>query len=121
MVTLNSMFADIADEQELLTGERQEGIIFSARSFAFKAAGALASVLGGIGLDLISFPRGASPGEVPEDILFMLGMVAGPLTSIFGLLILLFYLGYGLTRGRVEEIQTILAVRRREEMIKPAQ
>ncbi len=121
MVTLNSMFADIADEQELLTGERHEGIIFSARSFAFKAAGALASVLGGIGLDLISFPRGASPGEVPEDILFMLGMVAGPLTSIFGLLILLFYLGYGLTRARVEEIQTILTLRRREATTQPAQ
>jgi Na+/melibiose symporter-like transporter len=25
MITLNSMFADIADEQELLTGDRQEG------------------------------------------------------------------------------------------------
>jgi len=114
LVTLNSMFADVADEQELLTGERHEGIIFSARSFAFKAAGALASILGGIGLDLISFPRGAAPGEVPEDVLFLLGMVAGPLTSIFGLLILLFYLGYRLNRTRVEEIQAELAVRRNE-------
>ena len=112
LVTLNSMFADIADEQELLTGQRQEGIIFSARSFAFKAAGALASVFGGIGLDLIAFPRGAAPGQVPEDILFLLGMVAGPLTSVCGLLILLFYLGYGLNRTRVEEIQRELAVRR---------
>ena len=51
----------------------------------------------------------------------MLGMVAGPLTSIFGLLILLFYLGYGLTRARIEEIQTILAVRRREATTQPAQ
>jgi Na+/melibiose symporter-like transporter len=113
LVTLNSMFADLSDEQELLTGQRQEGIIFSARSFAFKAAGALASVLGGAGLDLIAFPRGAAPGEVPEDILFLLGMVAGPLTSVFGLLILLFYLGYRLNRHRVEEIQRELAIRRR--------
>jgi Na+/melibiose symporter-like transporter len=113
LVTLNSMFADLSDEQELLTGQRQEGIIFSARSFAFKAAGALASVLGGAGLDLIAFPRGATPGEVPEDILFLLGMVAGPLTSVFGLLILLFYLGYRLNRHRVEEIQRELAIRRR--------
>ncbi|MDH3641104.1 MAG: MFS transporter [Gammaproteobacteria bacterium] len=112
IVTLNSMFADIADEQELLTGERQEGIIFSARSFAFKAAGALASVLGGVALDLISFPRGAAPGEVPEDTLFMLGMVAGPLTSIFGLINLSFYMGYRLNRARIVEIQEELAVRR---------
>ena len=42
-----SMFADVSDEQELITGERQEGIIFSARSFAFKAGGSLASGGGG--------------------------------------------------------------------------
>jgi Na+/melibiose symporter-like transporter len=114
MVTLNSMFADIADEQELITGERQEGIIFSARSFAFKAAGALASVLGGIALDLISFPRGAAPGEVAADTLFMLGAVAGPLTSIFGLIDLAFYLGYRLKRERIAEIQVELAARREQ-------
>jgi|TARA_B100002003_G_scaffold128795_1_gene119069 Na+/melibiose symporter-like transporter len=114
MVTLNSMFADIADEQELITGERQEGIIFSARSFAFKAAGALASILGGVALDLISFPRGAAPGEVDADILFMLGAVAGPLTSIFGLINLLFYLGYRLSRERIKEIQLELMARRQQ-------
>jgi len=114
IVTLNSMFADISDEQELVTGERQEGIIFSARSFAFKAAGALASVLGGIALDLISFPRGAAPGDVPEHTLFLLGLVAGPLTSVFGLLNLCFYLGYRLNRERVGEIQAELARRRQQ-------
>jgi Na+/melibiose symporter-like transporter len=114
IVTLNSMFADIADEQELVTGERQEGIIFSARSFAFKAAGALASVLGGIALDLIAFPRGAAPGEVATDTLFQLGLVAGPLTSVFGLINLSFYLGYRLNRKRIVEIQAELAVRREE-------
>lgn len=114
MVTLNSMFADIADEQELITGERQEGIIFSARSFAFKAAGALASIIGGTALDLISFPRGAAPGEVDADTLFMLGAVAGPLTSIFGLINLSFYLGYRLSRERIKEIQLELAARREQ-------
>jgi Na+/melibiose symporter-like transporter len=117
MVTLNSMFADIADEQELITGERQEGIIFSARSFAFKAAGALASILGGVALDLISFPRGAAPGEVDADILFMLGAVAGPLTSIFGLINLLFYLGYRLSRERIKEIQLELMARRQQSTL----
>lgn len=113
LITVNAMFADVADEQELLTGERQEGIIFSARSFAFKAGGSLASILGGIGLDLIQFPRGASQGEVPAEILFRLGMVAGPITSVIGLLILAFYLSYRLDRKRVAEIQEALAARRR--------
>lgn len=112
MITLNSMFADIADEQELLTGERQEGIIFSARSFAFKAGGACATILGGIGLDIISFPRGAAPGEVSPEVLFNLGLIAGPITSVIGLAILMFYLGYRLDRSRISEIQVELAARR---------
>jgi Na+/melibiose symporter-like transporter len=112
MITLNSMFADISDEQELLTGERQEGIIFSARSFAFKAGGAFATILGGIGLDLIEFPRGAAPGEVSAEVLFNLGIIAGPATSIIGLAILAFYIGYRLDRTRIAEIQLELAARR---------
>jgi Na+/melibiose symporter-like transporter len=114
MITLNSMFADISDEQELLTGERQEGIIFSARSFAFKAGGAFATILGGIGLDLIEFPRGAAPGEVSAEVLFNLGIIAGPATSIIGLAILAFYIGYRLDRTRIAEIQLELAARRAE-------
>jgi len=112
MITLNSMFADISDEQELLTHERQEGIIFSARSFAFKAGGAFATILGGIGLDLIDFPRGAAPGEVSPDVLFNLGVIAGPATSIVGLAVLAFYFGYRLDRARIAEIQLELAARR---------
>ncbi|MFX3658308.1 MAG: MFS transporter [bacterium] len=38
LITVNAMFADVADEQELLTGERQEGIIFPrARSRSKRA------------------------------------------------------------------------------------
>jgi Na+/melibiose symporter-like transporter len=112
MVTVNAMFADVSDEQELLTGERQEGIIFSARSFAFKAGVSFASILGGMALDFIQFPRGAEAGEVPADTIFRLGLVAGPITSVIGLLILTFYLSYRLDRNRVAEIQLQLAARR---------
>jgi Na+/melibiose symporter-like transporter len=112
MVTVNAMFADVSDEQELLTGERQEGIIFSARSFAFKAGVSFASILGDMALDFIQFPRGAEAGEVPADTIFRLGLVAGPITSVIGLLILTFYLSYRLDRNRVAEIQLQLAARK---------
>ncbi len=112
LITVNAMFADVADEQELLTGERQEGIIFSARSFAFKAGASLASVLAGLSLDLIEFPRGAAAGEVAPDVIFRLGFVAGPITSVIGLMILLFYYFYRLDRKRVAEIHQELTLRR---------
>lgn len=113
LITINSMFADIADEQELLLGRRQEGVIYAARAFSLKAAGALGSFLGGIGLDLIGFPRGAEPGGVAEDVLFRLGIVYGPLTSVFTFCGLLLYLRYRLDRQRINEIQAALAERRR--------
>ena len=56
-VTINSMFADISNELELATGERQEGIIFSAKAFAHKAANAQGTVVGGLALDAIAFPK----------------------------------------------------------------
>lgn len=103
-ISINSMFADIADEIELETGERQEGIIYSARAFAGKAANAFGTIVGGIALDLIAFPKKALPGTVDPDVIFNLGLVQGPLTSIFTLMGLLLYLGYRLTRERHEEI-----------------
>ena len=86
--------------------------IFSARSFAFKAGASLASVFTGLALDLIEFPRGAPAGEVASDVVFRLGLVAGPITSVIGLAILLFYLSYRLDRKRVAEIQLELNARR---------
>jgi GPH family glycoside/pentoside/hexuronide:cation symporter len=111
-ITFNSMFADVADELDFRTSGRQEGIIFSARSFGYKASAALATVIGGIALDLIGFPRGAEFGEVPSEIIFRLGLVAGPATIVLGMLNLMFFFGYRLDRKRMAVIQTELTRRR---------
>ena len=103
--TLNSMFADIADEHELETGERREGILFSARAFALKACGSMGLVFGGVLLDYIAFPRGAVMGEVPEDVVWQLGFIAGPATSLFSFLGLVLYFGYKIDRKRHAEIR----------------
>jgi Na+/melibiose symporter-like transporter len=114
LVTFNSMFADIADELELREGVRQEGIIFSARSFVSKAAVGLATILGGLALDLISFPKGAQVGEIAPDTIYYLGLIAGPPAMILGISSMAFYIFYDLSRERMEEIAEILAGRREE-------
>jgi Na+/melibiose symporter-like transporter len=111
-ITINSMFADIADEQELIMGDRQEGIIFSARAFALKATGALGGIFGGIALDLIQFPRKALPGTVDSDVIFNLGLIAGPVTSVFTFCGLLLYLGYQLDQRKVQAINIALQEKR---------
>jgi len=104
LASFNSMFADIADEVELTTGERREGVIYSARSFANKTATALGALLGGIVLDLIAFPSNAAAGTVHVDVLWWLGLTEGPVMSVVIIIGVMFYLRYEITRERHAEI-----------------
>jgi Na+/melibiose symporter-like transporter len=112
--SFNSMFADIADEVELDTSERREGMIFSARSFANKAVGALGTLLGGIALDVISFPTGAIAGSVADEVVWWLGFLEGPASSIFSFLGIVFYLRYRIDRKRHAEIVRLIGERKVE-------
>jgi Na+/melibiose symporter-like transporter len=111
LITAASALADIADEQELLTGRRQEGIFYSARSFFGKAASGFGHLIAGIAIDLIAFPVGAAPGTVPAETIFKLGLIDGPIAVIPGIVAIGFYLQYRLTRERHAEIQAELAAR----------
>ncbi len=101
-----SMIADVADENELVTGKRQEGMFVSAIAFVNKATSGMGGFLAGVALDVIDFPQGAQPGTVPPDKVFQLGLVVGPGLVVLYLLGLLFLSQYRLTR---ERHRTILA------------
>ena len=107
--SLYSMFADIADEQELETGERREGLIYAARTFTQKATGAIGVIIGGVIIDLIAFPSGATMGSVAADTVWWLGFWEGPGTAVFTIVGVLFYLGYQIDRRRHQEIVAALA------------
>jgi GPH family glycoside/pentoside/hexuronide:cation symporter len=111
-ISVMSSLADVADEHELKSGRRQEGIYYSARTFFAKLDSALGHLLGGIALDIIAFPRQAEPGEVPADTIWNLGLVDSPLTVIPGLVACCFYAGYRITKPRHQEIQAALAARK---------
>ena len=87
------MFADIADEHELETGERREGVIYAARSFVIKATGAVGVILGGMLLDFIAFPRGAAAGTVDRTSSGCSVSYRDRLRAIFTLLGLVLYGG----------------------------
>ncbi|MCC5887459.1 MAG: MFS transporter [Gammaproteobacteria bacterium] len=110
--SINSMFADIADEHELDTGERREGVIYAARAFCLKATGAAGVMVGGVILDFIAFPRAAPAGSVNPDTIWMLGLLQGPATSVFSFFGLLLYATYRLNRARHAEILEELERRR---------
>jgi Na+/melibiose symporter-like transporter len=111
-ISVMSALADIADDHELLTGRRQEGMFFAARTFFGQLSSGLGHLLAGLSIDLINFPKGAKPGHVAEDVLFKLGLIDGPLASLPAIIALFFYARYQITKQRHAEIQRELAARR---------
>lgn len=111
-ISVMSAIADIADENELLYGRRQEGVLFAARTFFSKADMALGHFLAGIALDLIQFPVKSTPGEVDADVIYWLGLVDSPITILPGLIAAGIYAGYRINKKRHTEIQAQLEVKR---------
>jgi Na+/melibiose symporter-like transporter len=114
-VSFGSMMADVADEHELASGRRQEGIFFGAVAFSAKASTGLGNVVAGVSLDVIGWPRGTgvrTAADVPPEVLVELGLLYGPIVSSFAALSVWCYGHYRLTRERHEQILNELARRR---------
>ena len=113
--SFSSMMGDIADEHELETGRRQEGIFFGVVSFSGKAASGAGSFFAGVALDVIHWPAGLaqSSGDpaVPAETIQELGVVYGPLVAVFAFLAPFAYRGYTLDRARHRAVLEALAAR----------
>ena len=112
IVAAGSMMADVADEHELETGRRQEGVLFGAQSLAAKSASGLGHQIAGIGLDLISFPAGAAPEAVGPQQVLGLGLLAGPGVGGLAVIAIALLARYQLDRRRHAAIALALAARR---------
>lgn len=107
-----SALADIADENELRFGVRQEGILYSTRALAAKIDQAIGSVLAGFVLLLIAFPEKAKPGAVGDGVLHNLALWDGVMAAIPGLIAAICYGQYRISRQTYEETRAALVVKR---------
>ncbi len=117
LVTFGSMVADVADENELRTGKRQEGIFFAAVSFANKCTTGFGNIIAGVALDIISWPRGIhiqTAADVPAQTIHQLGLLYGPIVAGFVVVCVWCYSHYHLTRERHQEIMVALGEKRRQ-------
>ena len=115
LVTFGSMMADVADEHELDSGRRQEGIFFGAVAFSGKAANGVGNIVAGVALDLIAWPRGQgirSAADIPSETLVHLGIVYGPVVAGCAVVSVWCYTHYRLDRSRHQEILQQLVARR---------
>lgn len=106
-----SVIADITDEQEYLTHQRQEGVFFAAQGFSIKFVTGFGSLVGGIVVDIIRLPVGAAPGSVDADVIFNLGLVMGPFIALSLLVPYFFSRKITLSRTRHYEIRSLLDAR----------
>jgi glycoside/pentoside/hexuronide:cation symporter, GPH family len=108
--TVYSALADIADELELKSGMRQEGILYSTRTFFSRVDQALGTALAGWVLTTIAFPAKAVPGQVDTGVLMGLA-AAFVLSTIPGLIAVIFYAMLRVTRSTHEATRKALAER----------
>lgn len=117
-IAFGSMMADVADEHDVATGARQEGIFFGAIAFSHKATSGFGNFIGGLGLDIIRWPTGTeiqTAADVPAETIVHLGLLYGPVVAGFSVISVWCYLHYDLTRARHAEILRELNARRRVE------
>lgn len=113
-ISVMSALADVADQNELKHGIRQEGILYSTRALAAKMDQAIGAALAGFVITFINFPAKAVPGQVPEGVLFNLALWDGVLAAVPGLLATIFYAQYRINRQSYEATKAALVVKRAE-------
>ncbi len=104
-----SMLADVADENELLTGTRREGALFGLNSLTQQTATGIAIMTAGILLDRyvqLTPGGGAQSATTVARIAVLYSAIPAVLFLIAGLLMR----GYTLTGSRLHDIQTRLGL-----------
>ncbi|HEY9218194.1 MAG TPA: MFS transporter [Phenylobacterium sp.] len=107
-ISVMSALADVSDENELKHGMRQEGVLYATRAFFAKVDAALGTLFAGIVLGLIGFPEKAKPGEVADSVLHNLVIWDALIAMIPGVLAVLFYTRYRITRSSYDTTRTAL-------------
>ena len=96
----DSMVGDIADEVELQSNKRQEGILFATVGFMQKLNAGLGSFFAGLVLNYINFDRANHTAEQA----YTLAFIQGPVTTLLMIVPFIIFLGYTLSSSRHKEI-----------------
>ena len=111
IIITSSMLADVADEMELATTKRQEGVLSAAYSFAQKMTFAMGTLIAAVSLVVIQFPKQADPSDVSQLHINGLANISIFIAVLFGLGAMFCFAKYSLTRERHGEILGELASR----------
>lgn len=115
-VIAGSMCADVADEYDLETGHRREGILFGGLTFVTKMSTGVGGQLAGILIGIVGLMPQADPRTVSVETATELGIAAIVTFGMIGALGVALFAVYPLTSGRLAAIQRELSVRNAARM-----
>lgn len=109
----HSMIPDVIEYDELMTGERREGVYYGVHATSGKITGALASAACGWGLELGNYVDNLQPGEVqPDGAILSIRIMFALIPAIFLLVCVPLLLKYPITRESHAEVMRKLQERR---------
>jgi glycoside/pentoside/hexuronide:cation symporter, GPH family len=111
-ILFSSMVADVAEDSEVATGRRSEGVFTAATLFVQKATSGIGIFASSLLLGAIGFPRNAAPGAVDPEVVRTLGLVYVPLVQGLYVLAGIFLWSYRIDRATHEENLRRLAASR---------
>jgi GPH family glycoside/pentoside/hexuronide:cation symporter len=107
-----SMLADLVEQAEVKTGRRSEGVFFAASTFIRKMVNGLGIMTATFVLTAANFPKGAAPGQVPDEVVLRLGAYYVPTILTLWLAMMAVMITYRIDRAGHEENLRILADRK---------
>jgi len=108
---LGSMLPDVADEVQLKSGMRQEGILNSAMMFTSKVTFGIGAFIAGLTVEFIGFDRVTTIADVTPDMLSRLALYVGPGLSVIVLISAYIFSHYDIDAERHRQIRATLASR----------
>lgn len=102
-ILVASMLADLAEQSELETGRRSEGILAAAITFAKKSVQGLGVLMASFVLTLAQFPKGVSVDDVSDQAIWDLGAYFVPIVTAIYLVMIGALTSYKLSKEDFEE------------------
>lgn len=110
VITSNSMMADVVDLMDTKTGKRQEGLLYSAFSFAQKMTFVFGVFISAITLKILNFPKQSNPEDVPQHIVDGFAVATIVTCLMCGLISLYCFSRYILSKSQLLDIQNSLNI-----------
>ena len=112
----HSMIPDVIEYDELITGERREGVYYGVHATSGKITGALASAACGWGLELGNYVDNLQPGQTqPEGAVLAIRIMFALVPAFFLLVCVPMLLKYPITKESHAEVMRKLQERRSQK------